>query len=92
MFDFVQYLFGAPSSGPTFTRKWILADAVYVLGLSQLRIPRLNYSRSVVVLQLLSLTLLDGFLFGGVRLNVLGGEQNPVPKSGVWSIHHNSIH
>ncbi|KAF7798524.1 hypothetical protein EIP86_009745 [Pleurotus ostreatoroseus] len=49
-------------------------DAFYCSCLAFLRIPRLNYKLSVVILQILSLTLLNGFMFGGITINLgLGG-------------------
>ena len=57
-----------------YTIKWILADAMYCTTLAFLRIPRLNYAFSVVVLQILTLWLLNGFMFGGITINLgLGG-------------------
>jgi nucleoporin POM152 len=76
-FDFVQLLFSPHPSGTTHLRKWILADALYVLGLASLRIPRLNYSKAMVALQLLLLCLLDSLLFGGIRLGMAGSMPGP---------------
>ncbi|KIJ66251.1 hypothetical protein HYDPIDRAFT_86511 [Hydnomerulius pinastri MD-312] len=69
--DVFQNLFA--SDTPThYGRKWFCLDFAYVAVLSQLRIPRLKYSKAVVLLQILSLWFLDGLLFGGISLN-LGG-------------------
>ncbi|KIK97563.1 hypothetical protein PAXRUDRAFT_212828 [Paxillus rubicundulus Ve08.2h10] len=56
-------------------RKWFLIDFSYVAILSQLRIPRLRYSKAIVLLQILSLWFIDGLLFGGIHLNL--GAQIP---------------
>ncbi|KIY73469.1 hypothetical protein CYLTODRAFT_485323 [Cylindrobasidium torrendii FP15055 ss-10] len=50
--------------------KWLPVDAAYCLVLSQLRIPRLRYSFSVVALQILCLWFIDALLFGGITLNL----------------------
>ena len=50
--------------------KWIVVDAFFILGLSLLRIPRLRYSSSVLALQLITLCLLDGLLFGSISLHL----------------------
>ena len=71
MFDFFQYLFFSGADPSTsYTGKWVLVDVIYCLCLAQLRIPRLNYPKSVVMLQILSLCLLDAFLFGGITVNL----------------------
>lgn len=57
-----------------YTIKWLVVDALYCLCLAFLRIPRLNYKLSVVILQILTLTMLNGFMFGGITINLgLGG-------------------
>jgi nucleoporin POM152 len=43
---------------------------LYCILLSLLRIPRLNYTKASVFLQILFLWLLDGILFGGISVNV----------------------
>lgn len=53
-------------------RKWLLVDFVYCIMLSQLRIPRLEYSKASVILQVVLLWFLDGVLFGGINVNVGG--------------------
>ena len=55
-----------------FCQKWLLIDTLYCLTLSFLRIPRLRYSKAVVLLQILSLAILNGILFGGIQINWLG--------------------
>ncbi|PCH34046.1 hypothetical protein WOLCODRAFT_130155 [Wolfiporia cocos MD-104 SS10] len=72
-FDFFQYLFLPLDGQTTYGRKWFIADFLLCAGLARLRIPRLRYSKSVVALQIISLWLLDGVLFGGISLN-LGGQ------------------
>ncbi|KAJ7786467.1 hypothetical protein B0H16DRAFT_1657755 [Mycena metata] len=71
VFDFVGFL---ASSDDTLAlcKKWVVADVAYCLALTRLRIPRLNYSRTVVMLQLLLVVILDGLMFGGISLNVGG--------------------
>lgn len=57
-------------------RKWLLFDLAYCVVLSQLRIPRLNYSKPSILLQICFLWFLDGLLFGGISVNLpalLGG-------------------
>jgi len=57
-------------------RKWLLFDLAYCAVLSQLRIPRLNYSKPSILLQICFLWFLDGLLFGGISVNLpalLGG-------------------
>lgn len=56
---------------PRLTVKWIVVDAVYCLALNKFRIPRLNYSKSVVLLQILLLWFVDGVLFGGIQVAAL---------------------
>ena len=51
------------------TLKWILVDVSYCLVLKRLRIPRLNYAVAAVMLQMLILSLIDGVLFGTVRVS-----------------------
>ena len=53
-------------------RKWLLVDFVYCIVLSRLRIPRLEYSKASVILQIVLLWFLDGILFGGINVNVGG--------------------
>ncbi|ESK90932.1 nucleoporin [Moniliophthora roreri MCA 2997] len=57
------------------SQKWLFVDFVYCVVLATLRIPRLNYSKAVVALQIISLWFLDGLLFGGIRLNVYGDDR-----------------
>ena len=69
--DVSQYLFTFDEDSLNiFVIKWIIVDALYILGLSQLRIPRLRYSPAIVALQIMSLCLLDGILFGGISINL----------------------
>ena len=71
VFDILQSLFasGEPSSY-AYGRKWFCLDFAYVALLSQLRIPRLTYSKAIVILQILSLWFLDGLLFGAISLHL----------------------
>ncbi|KAJ6503388.1 hypothetical protein C8R47DRAFT_1105937 [Mycena vitilis] len=68
-FDFVGYI---ASSDDTLAlcKKWMLFDIAYCLALTRLRIPRLNYTRTVVLLQLLLVVIFDGLMFGGISLNM----------------------
>lgn len=50
-------------------RKWLLVDSVYIIVLRQLRIPRLTYSRSVVLLQIALLWFFDSIFLGGITIN-----------------------
>ncbi|TFK77394.1 hypothetical protein BDN72DRAFT_830551 [Pluteus cervinus] len=72
VFDFFRYLASREDSLSLF-RKWVLTDFAYCTILSQLRIPRLHYSKAVVVLQILLLWVLDGVMFGAVTLNMSKG-------------------
>ncbi|KAI0068080.1 hypothetical protein BV25DRAFT_515842 [Artomyces pyxidatus] len=74
LFDFVQYLFSSDNSQtPHYGKKWLLVDLMFCVILAQLRIPRLNYAKSIVVMQILGLFILDGILFGGIKLHLFGG-------------------
>lgn len=53
-----------------YVAKWIMVDTFFILGLSLLRIPRLRYTSSVLALQLITLCLLDGVLFGSISLHL----------------------
>lgn len=85
MFDFFQYLFlGEASSSSSYTRKWVLVDSLYCSVLAGLRIPRLRYTKSVVILQIVSLCLVDAFLFGSLTINLgIGGTWKVSPGSGL---------
>ncbi|KZV76955.1 hypothetical protein PENSPDRAFT_597464 [Peniophora sp. CONT] len=75
VFDFVRYLFSSFTGGaPQYGRKWAFVDLLFCVGLSYLRIPRLNYARAMVCLQIVGLWVLDGLLFGGIELHLLGGD------------------
>ena len=50
-------------------RKWLIVDFIYIVSLRQLRIPRLTYSKSVVLLQIASLWFFDSILLGGITVN-----------------------
>ncbi|CAL1694099.1 unnamed protein product [Somion occarium] len=85
VFDFFQHLFlGEPSNSSAYTRKWILVDSLYCSILAGLRIPRLRYTKSLVILQIVSLCLLDSFLFGSITLNLgIGGSWKVSPGVGL---------
>ena len=72
MFDFFQYLltYDEESWSVGYVAKWMVADIFFILGLSLLRIPRLRYTSSVIALQLITLCLLDGLLFGSISLHL----------------------
>ncbi|KAI0778735.1 hypothetical protein BD413DRAFT_465706 [Trametes elegans] len=80
LFDLSQYWFNYTEASPRFARKWMFADFLLCAVLSWLRIPRLRYSKAVVALQILSLWLFDGLLFGGISVNV--GAGGSVSQSG----------
>ncbi|KAF9074850.1 hypothetical protein BDP27DRAFT_1415766 [Rhodocollybia butyracea] len=61
-------------------RKWLLFDTLFCIFLAVLRIPRLNYSKAVVALQIICLWLFDGLVFGSIRVNILG--------NGVTTVQH----
>ncbi|KAI0639968.1 hypothetical protein C8Q77DRAFT_1043739 [Trametes polyzona] len=74
LFDLVRYW---RSEGPLhLARKWIIVDFLFCTVLSWLRIPRLRYTKAVVALQILSLWLFDGLLFGGITVNYGVGFQS----------------
>ena len=50
------------------TLKWISVDIAFCLILKRLRIPRLNYAVVAVLLQIFSLCMVDGVLFGTVKV------------------------
>ncbi|KAJ7103382.1 hypothetical protein B0H15DRAFT_874861 [Mycena belliarum] len=67
--DFLGFIASSDDS-LALCKKWILVDIAYCLALTRLRIPRLNYGRAVVLLQLLLIVILDGLMFGGISLNM----------------------
>ncbi|KAG2155546.1 hypothetical protein DEU56DRAFT_767978 [Suillus clintonianus] len=69
VFDVLQNFFASDAT-TYYGRKWLIVDFAYIATLSRLRIPRLKYSRAVVLLQILSIWFLDGMLFGGISLNL----------------------
>jgi nucleoporin POM152 len=69
VFDILQNIFTSDAT-TYYGRKWLIVDFLYIATLSQLRIPRLKYSKAVVLLQILAIWFLDGLLFGGIRLNL----------------------
>ncbi|OCH96431.1 hypothetical protein OBBRIDRAFT_718237 [Obba rivulosa] len=85
IFDWFQYLVLPSDSRGSYGRKWFIFDFLFCTCLAKLHIPRLRYTKSVVVLQILSLWLLDGFMFGVVTVNV-GGEHSWLPSLGFSSM------
>ncbi|CCL98085.1 uncharacterized protein FIBRA_00079 [Fibroporia radiculosa] len=81
-FDFLQYSFFSNSDQGSYGKKWFLVDLIFCTCLARLRIPRLRYSKSVVVLQVIFLWILDGLLFGGITFNVGGRTWMTVPSIG----------
>jgi nucleoporin POM152 len=67
-FDFVRSLISSESR-TIVCRKWLFVDFAYCVILSQLRIPRLKYRGSAVLLQVLLLWLFDAVIFGGISVN-----------------------
>lgn len=83
IFDFFRFLF-SDGQQARYTFKWLIWDFIYCAGLSHLRIPRLNYAKSVVLLQICVLWLLDGFLFGGITVDLglgMEGLTQMIPRS-----------
>ncbi|KAG6910514.1 hypothetical protein DXG01_009933 [Tephrocybe rancida] len=66
--DFSWYIISG--EGIASCRKWLFVDFAYCVILTQLRIPRLTYSKAVVLLQIALLWFLDGIMFGGISLNL----------------------
>ncbi|KAI0697588.1 hypothetical protein BC835DRAFT_1471555 [Cytidiella melzeri] len=78
--DVFRYLF-FDGQHAHYAFKWLFVDFLYCTVLSALRIPRLDYAKSVVLVQILILWLLDGFMFGAVTVNLgLGGNWSFVPS------------
>ncbi|KAF7307041.1 hypothetical protein MIND_00497200 [Mycena indigotica] len=80
LFDFVQFNISQDDS-LHLCRKWLIFDILFCLALTQLRIPRLTYTRSVVFCQLLLCIFLDGLMFGGLSLNLGRGRGDPTYAS-----------
>ncbi len=72
LFDFFRCI-ASSDEDHGFCIKWLVIDIMSCLLLSRLRIPRLNYATSVVMLQIVALCFFDGLMFGGVSLNVSRG-------------------
>ncbi|KAJ7446510.1 hypothetical protein B0H11DRAFT_1879516 [Mycena galericulata] len=73
--DFVGFIASSDDS-LTLCKKWMFFDVAYCLALTRLRIPRLNYSRTMVLFQIFLLITLDGLMFGGISLNMNGRTRN----------------
>ncbi|KAF9056084.1 hypothetical protein BJ165DRAFT_1430770 [Panaeolus papilionaceus] len=67
----IDFIWSIASSADRHTafRKWLLFDFIYCVLLSQLRIPRLTYSKANVLLQIAFLWFLDGVMFGGISVD-----------------------
>ncbi|KAH9178805.1 hypothetical protein EDB89DRAFT_1928552 [Lactarius sanguifluus] len=86
--DFFQYLLSSEGSPtPHYGKKWLLVDLLFCVILSRLRIPRLNYANTFVVLQILSLALVDGLLFGGIRLHIFADSSSHSSRDGHVGVH-----
>ncbi|KAG1754906.1 uncharacterized protein EDB91DRAFT_259356 [Suillus paluster] len=83
VFDVLQNIFMSDAT-TYYGRKWLTADFLYIVTLSQLRIPRLKYSKAIVLLQIMSIWFLDGMLFGGISLNLglMGSSETTSVPSG----------
>ena len=57
-------------------------DSLYCIVLAWLRIPRLQYSHAIVLLQVLSLCFVDGIMFGGIKINVTSGNRRDAGTGG----------
>lgn len=87
LLDFIRYSFTSNEYSTNYGRKWILADFAFCVALSQLRIPRLHYSKAVVLIQIISLCFIDGVVFGGIHLNLFGGStEGTVSNTGFSSM------
>ncbi|KAF5384775.1 hypothetical protein D9615_001264 [Tricholomella constricta] len=85
--DFSWYLVSR-DEGMASCRKWLFVDFAYCAILTQLRIPRLSYSKAVVLLQIAVLWFLDGLMFGGISLNLArrGGFESSSSSNGLsWT-------
>ena len=69
VFDFLRSLVGVAES-PALCRKWLVADFAFFATLRYLQIPRLNYKKAIVALQILLLWFLDAAMFGGLTLHL----------------------
>ncbi|KAJ7070896.1 hypothetical protein C8F01DRAFT_1206549 [Mycena amicta] len=83
-FDFVHFYISSEHDSLRLCRKWLLFDISYCLALTQLRIPRLTYTRTVVLLQLLLVVFFDGLMFGGLSLNFGRGRGDFGFSPGAW--------
>ncbi|KAF9015661.1 hypothetical protein BDQ17DRAFT_1386352 [Cyathus striatus] len=92
--DFILSI-ASPEERSNLCRKWLIVDLFYCIILSQLRIPRLHYNKTTVLLQICILWFLDGVMFGGiiVHSSILSGgasegaEVAATPESfSVWDI------
>jgi Ni/Fe-hydrogenase subunit HybB-like protein len=72
IYDVFRYLFFEEDVATNFLSKWLFVDFAYCTTLSLLRIPRLNYTRPMIFLQMALLWLIDGLLFGGVDDGLTG--------------------
>ncbi|TFK56721.1 hypothetical protein OE88DRAFT_1742463 [Heliocybe sulcata] len=70
LWDVLQYNLLSHDATASYCRKWLIVDVLYFSLLSQLRIPRLDYSKPVVALQILGACFLDGLLFGGINIDL----------------------
>lgn len=87
IFDFLRYLLSPEgSSTPHYGKKWLLVDILFCLALSRLRIPRLNYPNSIVALQITCFALMNGLLFGGIRLHLFGDSKAHSSRDGALVI------
>ncbi|KAJ7170021.1 hypothetical protein C8R46DRAFT_1162713 [Mycena filopes] len=75
LLDFIGYLASSDDThGPL--KKWLLFDVAFCLALTSLRVPRLTYSRTTLILQIVLLVVFDNLIFGGISLNVGGGRRD----------------
>nr|GAT58990.1 predicted protein [Mycena chlorophos] len=72
LFDFI-HSYATDDDSLHLCRKWLLVDISFCLALTQLRIPKLTYRRSVVLCQILLCVFFDGLMFGGLSLNFGSG-------------------
>jgi nucleoporin POM152 len=88
--DFVWFLASSDDS-LALCKKWLLVDIGYFcIALSWLRIPRLTYTRTVVLLQLVFIILSNGLLFGGISLNFGGTRRDSGTSTQAGALEHST--
>ncbi|KAG2022919.1 nucleoporin Pom152 [Coprinopsis cinerea AmutBmut pab1-1] len=67
--------------------KWLIVDTVLVLLFAVLRIPRLTYGNTTVIIQLVTISVINCFLFGGLTITTGGAsfKSSSRPESSIYS-------